>query len=1576
MKKSLPLLAFCFILSALSAQTLVNYTSTRSTGITYNSINTSGTPITFWKNTTVNQNDDNMSSAVPIGFDFWYLGQRYTSVSVSSNGYVHFSSTIYDGNDSPAYPSGSGFATCGGLISYRENAGSMGTFGCTAVAPNFYNGTYLALAPLYTDLWVGNNGSNFMANSVKYELTGTAPNRVFTIEYVAMDDWASALSSNYNFQVKLYETSGIIDFVYGSMISPTNAVTAYGCGLSGIIPNTGITAANLKMQQTANTNTFSQTVKANLTTVPTSNSLVKFLPPCTASPTGTITATGITNSAITINWTNWATNELGYVIYSSTDNINFNFASQTNSNATNYTFTGLAGGTTYYFKVAAITEGCISNFVTGSATTLASGGKISNQTGSWNTASIWTPAGVPTSADNVIIANGHVVTININAVCNSLQVGQGGAATTLQFSGNIARSLTVGSQLNINATGRLVVNTTSNIMHILNIKDNIIVNGIVDLNNATTSGCNTFISNNSGNLLISGTGATVDFANLNVNLKNNPDELKITTSNFSAITNFLTLTRGSLNFSTVNTVNITPFNLSTIIPFESSLTLNSANLRVNTEYLNVAGKLTVTNGTLNVGTVADRDLQLSGGTLLLQNGAINIAGKLQSTGINDIALITINGGTITVPTIGSTNTTVAPVSITGVASKFDMTNGLIIIPKMGGTATQQLGYNISGFTTGSVTGGTLQIGGPLTNVTQTMSIKTTLPIGNLHISSANATARLTNALTVLKTVTFTAGALNTNSLNITVGGDWRNNTGNFIPTNASVNFNSALPQSIYKIGGETFNNITFTGAGVKTFSSAITTNSNITINSGVTVDVGLGNNSLTVKKNFMNSGIFVAQKGEVLLNGTTAQDIGGTTVTDFYNLTLNNTAGAKIISDENLVYTLQLTNGTFNTNGKVFTMLSSANNTARIAPIAVSANIIGNITIQRFAPGGYTGWALLGAPISSPLTLADWDDDIYIACASCPDGIVAGFSSIYTYNEAAVGSYSNPAAYVPLSDINDPILQNKGYWVYLGDGYTNTNPIILDVTGTVRKFNNTIPLSITNTGSIVDDGWNLIQNPYPSPIRWSALRAVATSTAIDNAFYVYNTDLNGGTGATAAYVNGISSPAINAGGISDTIPMCQAFQVHSRGATGFNAVETIKTGGNPTFLKTNQTNTVASSPMPLIRLNLNGLSFNDETVVYVQQGATDNFDSEYDAIRMAGQDPYAPVIRLIDNSNNELQVNGIDLLGNFSMPLHTSTGYNGTYTISLTDYSNFPNGACINLYDTYLNTTTNLKTNGYSFTLLDTTTVARFLLNITLNPLNIISNITQPSCELPNGGVLIAKGLSSGPWNYYWKDESGAIIKSALNVNSADTVKQLVGGNYSVEVNTVGQCDNNTTQFSVNLFNIPVAQFSCADTSYLVNNGLVVFTNNSSNADNNTWNFGDLLGTSTNDNPSYNYLSAGNYTVSLITESATGCLDTTYKKVVIVDNTSVTGINDLQNTYGLSLQTKPDNEFILTGNFTDSENAHIMLIDNQGRIISNMPNVKSENLSLTFSLTNHAKGLYYLEVTGTNTKVVFKLMVQ
>jgi hypothetical protein len=96
----------------------------------------------------------------------------------------------------------------------------------------------------------------------------------------------------------------------------------------------------------------------------------------------------------------------------------------------------------------------------------------------------------------------------------------------------------------------------------------------------------------------------------------------------------------------------------------------------------------------------------------------------------------------------------------------------------------------------------------------------------------------------------------------------------------------------------------------------------------------------------------------------------------------------------------------------------------------------------------------------------------------------------------------------------------------------------------------------------------LISNPYPSPIRWSLLRGATPN--IDNGVYIYNTDLNGGTGGYATYVNGVSSPAVGAGGIGDTIPMSQGFYVHSTGATGFKwKLKSIKVGGNPTFLRHN-----------------------------------------------------------------------------------------------------------------------------------------------------------------------------------------------------------------------------------------------------------------------------------------------------------------------------------------------------------------------------------------------------------------------
>ncbi|HQQ94960.1 MAG TPA: hypothetical protein PLQ93_10425, partial [Bacteroidia bacterium] len=38
--------------------------------------------------------------------------------------------------------------------------------------------------------------------------------------------------------------------------------------------------------------------------------------------------------------------------------------------------------------------------------------KTSNASGNWNNPAIWTPTGVPTATDNVLINNGHSITFN------------------------------------------------------------------------------------------------------------------------------------------------------------------------------------------------------------------------------------------------------------------------------------------------------------------------------------------------------------------------------------------------------------------------------------------------------------------------------------------------------------------------------------------------------------------------------------------------------------------------------------------------------------------------------------------------------------------------------------------------------------------------------------------------------------------------------------------------------------------------------------------------------------------------------------------------------------------------------------------------------------------------------------------------------------------------------------------------------------------------------------------------------------------------------------------------------------
>jgi hypothetical protein len=123
--------------------------------------------------------DDDMSSysMIPIGFAFNFCGTNYTTCKVNSNGWVSFADVFPQSWE------------------MRENE----TYNLSLMTP--------MLQPLWDDL-AGYSGI------CKYETTGTTPNQVFTIEWRGWTWFWYLGYETISFQVKLYETTNVIEFVY------------------------------------------------------------------------------------------------------------------------------------------------------------------------------------------------------------------------------------------------------------------------------------------------------------------------------------------------------------------------------------------------------------------------------------------------------------------------------------------------------------------------------------------------------------------------------------------------------------------------------------------------------------------------------------------------------------------------------------------------------------------------------------------------------------------------------------------------------------------------------------------------------------------------------------------------------------------------------------------------------------------------------------------------------------------------------------------------------------------------------------------------------------------------------------------------------------------------------------------------------------------------------------------------------------------------------------------------------------------------------------------------------------------
>lgn len=230
----------------------------------------------------------------PIGFDFYFMGEyqgntvpmRYSRFSVTPKGFLGLGTQPMPGS----------FAQALGL-----------NFGIPVIAPFAGN---LRTSP---------NGT------VRFRIVGNAPDRVLVVQWTNMGSSTSSTTSDMTFEARLYETTGVIEFVYGSMtqtITSGSGQIGFASGLASgaigrvIAPQTG---TPVPTYDAVSTGTGSNAYNVGLIPALSSSQggsrrVFRFTPIIATAPTN-VSFSAIAATSMTVNWADNSGDETGFAVY-------------------------------------------------------------------------------------------------------------------------------------------------------------------------------------------------------------------------------------------------------------------------------------------------------------------------------------------------------------------------------------------------------------------------------------------------------------------------------------------------------------------------------------------------------------------------------------------------------------------------------------------------------------------------------------------------------------------------------------------------------------------------------------------------------------------------------------------------------------------------------------------------------------------------------------------------------------------------------------------------------------------------------------------------------------------------------------------------------------------------------------------------------------------------------------------------------------------------------------------------------------------------------------------------------------
>ena len=574
--------------------------------------------------------------------------------------------------------------------------------------------------------------------------------------------------------------------------------------------------------------------------------------------------------------------------------------------------------------------------------------------------------GIATGTTGTVSLNGaNARTLQVDSLLN-VQYG------TLRFTNGTAQALVFNKNVQVDANATFDTSgagaaVTTNTVAVAGSLTN---NGKLDFN-ATSKAALTFTGTRNTKLTGTNTAApaATNLYTLTVN-KGSSRVPTLTVDVANALTtptnSWLTLTNGTLSFEKASgTLNIHDADTPFVLTDNAGLTVNNATATVNvatgngsvtdnttptnntsaTSDLKLAGELRALQGTLNVGTTGglgnDIEYAAAGApTIRVTGGTLNVNGQIRRnvTNLDGSLRYEQTGGTMDIAGLR------ANVYQSNERGLFEVQGPGSIFRMSGGDLKLRRSNQKPAITTADlylapdstvVTGGTVRLGNTATGVGNVkISVNAAVPIYDLVVESgADASNPNTGFLT------------GTNQLSLkgslTIGNVYSYFNANGIGLNIDQNLNNNNTLSLLTLntGGfqpaTTTQTTTFTGKGLAlqqlmsatnnltVFGSLVVNNAQtngtlqlggnahvagtLTLTKGTLADNG---KTMTVLGDVLNSAIHTSTgAGSLILGGSANQNVGGSGLGKFGNLTLNNATGATSTANQEITNVLTLTNG-------------------------------------------------------------------------------------------------------------------------------------------------------------------------------------------------------------------------------------------------------------------------------------------------------------------------------------------------------------------------------------------------------------------------------------------------------------------------------------------------------------------------------------------------------------------------------------------------------------------------------------------------------------------------------------------